>query len=441
MVDIDQEKCRDPYLRCAFYGAAQTALGIRGCCVLSHSPQGCNMLVGAAFGWQDADYTETHTLCTKLCENEIVFGGEELLYNTILESSEMKVPLVFVLSACGPEIVGDNIEAVCERAQKDVDFIVVPIESAGFHGNQYDGADIAIDVLLKKLVPPQREKVTGSVCLVAPFANANPTWMGDLTWAEKALARLGATDVVRLTHQTPLQDLSKVASCEFSIVLSHDCGQSAAEYLLHEYGIEQLCNDIPLPMGFTNTRRWLSAIGTTFGSKEIADKLIAEGESTVVEVCRRKGLEQAFMHRAPVAIVSDATIGIPLIHFLTEDLEMIPELICLRSSQENAKQILSRELDDLALHPTIIYDSDVYQSRAAVGKAQPEIVFGSNIERHAVEKFGIPFVFRLVNPESRFRLINKAYFGYEGMLNLIELMQNDWLEKYRSKNRRYQARW
>ena len=41
----------------------------------------------AAFGWQDADYTETLTLCTKLCEDEIVHGGEELLARTILRGA------------------------------------------------------------------------------------------------------------------------------------------------------------------------------------------------------------------------------------------------------------------------------------------------------------------------------------------------------------------
>jgi len=106
------EKCHDPYLRCALYGAAQATLGINGCCVLSHAPQGCNMLVNSAFGWQDADYTKTLVLCTKLCENEIVHGGEELLARTIVEVQEMDVPIVFVLSSCGPEIVGDDIIAV-----------------------------------------------------------------------------------------------------------------------------------------------------------------------------------------------------------------------------------------------------------------------------------------------------------------------------------------
>jgi nitrogenase molybdenum-iron protein alpha/beta subunit len=38
-------------------------------------------------------------------------------------------------------------------------------------------------------------------------------------------------------------------------------------------------------------------------------------------------------------------------------------------------------------------------------------------------------------------MIDRAYWGYVGMLNLIEFMQNDWRDRYRSKHRRYRARW
>ena len=435
------EKCRDPYLRCALYGAAQTALGVTGCCVLSHAPQGCNMLVSSAFGWQDADYTETLTLCTKLCEDEIVHGGEELLARTILEAKELNVPIVFVLSSCGPEIVGDDIVAVCEDVRSQVDFEVVPIQCAGFRGSQYDGTDIALDVILKRLVVDSGEKIARSVCLIAPHANANPTWMGDLKWVKSVLAQMGAQVTATITHQTALSDFEKVAASEASLVLSHDCGHKAADYLATEFGVEQLCKGLPLPVGFTNTRRWLTELGERLSAKQVADKLVAEGEKMVVEVCRRKGLEQFFMHRAPAAIIADATVGIPLVHFISEDLEMIPQLICLRSSQEAAKRILERELQELDLSPQVIYDADVYQSKMALAHLKPEIVFGSNIEKHAVEELDIPFIFLLVSPINRFRLIDREYFGYTGILNLIEFIQNDWREKYRSKHKRYEARW
>ena len=441
-------RCHDPYLRCALYGAAQVALGMTGCCVLSHSPQGCHQLVGTAFGWQDADYTETLTLCTKLCENEIVHGGEDLLARTIREVEALDVPVTFVLSACGPEIVGDDIIAVCEDVSTEVSFQTVPIQCAGFRGDQNYGTDIALEAILRTLVPDDghgRSRAPGSdprsVCLIAPHANANPTWMGDLAWVKSVLARMGATVSASLTHDTVLDDLQQIPTTAGCIVLSHDAGQKAADDLAERYGIEQWCRGLPLPIGFTNTRNWLVALGQRLNAEQEAKAIIDQGESMVVKACRRKGLEQSAMHRAPAAIVADATVGIPLLRFITEDLEMIPSLICLRSGQAGRADLLARECSVLGLCPQVVYDADVYRSRMALAQVKPEMVLGSNIERHAVQELGIPYVFRLVNPISRFRLTDRAYWGYVGMLNLIESIQNEWLDRYRSKRRRYKARW
>jgi nitrogenase molybdenum-iron protein alpha/beta subunit len=436
-------KCHDPYLRCALYGAAQTALGVIGGCVLAHSPQGCAQLVDTAFGWQDADYTETLTLCTKLCEDEIVHGGEDLLARTILEAQQLSPPIMFVLTSCGPEIVGDDIAAVCEEIGSQVRFPIVPIQCAGFRGDQNQGTDIALEAILRQLVPGGRagKRVARSVCLIAPHANGNPTWMGDLEWVKQMLAQMGATVAATLTHDTLLGDFENVPLAEGSLVLSHDAGQKAADLLAERYGVRQWCSGLPLPIGFTNTRRWLLELGRQLDAEERAGTLISQGEAMVVKACRLKGLEQSALHRAPAAIVADATVGIPLLRFVTEDLEMIPRLVCLRSGQAGAQEMLERELSELGLHAQVVANADVYRSKMALAEVRPEMVLGSNIERHAVEELGIPFVFRLVNPVSEFRLVDRAYFGYTGMLNLIEAIQNDWWDRYRSKHRRYKARW
>jgi nitrogenase molybdenum-iron protein alpha/beta subunit len=437
-----ESRCHDPYLRCALYGAAQAALGVTGCCVLSHSPQGCFQLVNAAFGWQDADYTVTQTLCTKLCEDEIVHGGEEVLARTILEAQELHVPIMFVITACGPEIVGDDIQAVCEDMRSRVPFKLVPIQCAGFRGDQNHGTDIALEAMIKELVPDEAiPRVPRSVCLIAPHANSNPTWMGDLTWVKGMLARMGATITATLTHDTALEDFQRLPASEGCLVLSHDAGQKAADELARRYGIVQWCQGKPLPIGFTHTASWLTELGSRLGASQEAQAIIGEGEKMVVEACRRKGLEQSAMHRAPAAIIADATIGVPILRFVTEDLEMIPTMVCLRSGQGGTREMLEREISELGLAPQVLYDVDVYQARAALAETRPEMVLGSNIERHAAEELDIPFVFRLINPTSRFRMTDRAYMGYVGMLNLIESMQNDWLDRYRSKSRRYKARW
>ena len=441
--DGTASRCHDPYLRCALYGAAQATLGVTGCCVLAHSPQGCFQLVDSAFGWQDADYTETLTLCTKLCEDEIVHGGEDLLARTIAEAAELDVPIMFVLTACGPEIVGDDIAAVCADMQPKVGFRIVPIQCAGFRGDQNHGTDLALEALLGALLPEDvaLPRIPRSVCLIAPHANANPTWMGDLAWVRGVLDAMGATVVATLTHGTALSDFGRIPLAEGSLVLSHDAGATAAALLQERLGIEPWCAGLPLPIGFTNTRRWLTALGRRLRADHVAARLIAHGELDVVEACRRKGLEQSAMHRAPAAIVADATLGVPLVRFITEELEMIPELVCLRSGQAGTAELLADELADLDLQPKVIHHADVYAAKVALGEMRPEMVLASNIERHAVQELDIPFAVRLVNPTSKYRMTDRAYFGYRGMLNLIEEMRNDILERYRSKRRRYSARW
>ena len=435
------DKCTDPYLRCAFNGAAQTALGVSGSALLAHSPQGCEYLVNNAFASQECDYMETVTLCTKLCVDEIVHGGEDLLARTIREAKDLPISALFVLSACGPEIVGDDIVAVCETLQPEVKFRLVPIPCAGFKGSQYDGIDIALDTILKRLVKNKGEKIPGSVCLIAPHANANPTWTADLAWVQQVLSRLGVRVVATLTHKTPLSEIENVASAETSLLLSHDAGQKAADYLSTVYGIEQVCRGIPLPLGMTNTQRWLTALGERFDAQKTVEGMVAEGELMVMATCRRKWPMARFLYRTPAAIVADATIGIPLVRFVTEEMEMTPELVALYTSQRPVRELLEQELKSLKLNPKVVYGADVYKTRRSLLEVKPKIIFGSTIERHSSEGLPVAYVVEVVRIMRQFRMINREYFGYNGILNLFECVQNEWTMGWRSKEKRYEAKW
>jgi len=435
------ETCTDPYIRCAFNGAALTALGVSRSALLAHSPQGCEYLVNNAFASQECDYMETMTLCTKLCVNEIVYGGEDILTHTIREVKDLPISALFVLSACGPEIVGDDIVAVCEALQPEMKFRLVPIECAGFRGSQYDGIDIALDTILKTLVKDDVENVPSSVCLVAPHANANPTWPADLTWVKQVLSRMGIKVVATLTHHTPISEIENLASAETSLLLSHDAGQKAADYLLTEYGIEQICQGIPLPIGMTNTQHWLTVLGERFDVLKRAEEIVAEGERMVMATCRRKWPMARFLYRTPTAIVADATVGIPLVRFVTEEMEMTPELVALYTSHRPTRELLERELQSLGLNPKIIYGTDVYKTRKNIREVRPRVVFGSTIERHASEGLSVAYVVEIVRTIRQFRMINREYFGYTGILNLFECIQNEWTMGWRSKERRYEAKW
>jgi nitrogenase molybdenum-iron protein alpha/beta subunit len=435
------DACSDPYLRCAFNGAAQTALGVSGSALLAHSPQGCEYLVNNAFASQECDYMETMTLCTKLCVDEIVHGGEDILARTIREVRDLPISSLFILSACGPEIVGDDIVAVCGELQQEVPFRLIPIESAGFRGTQYDGIDIALDTILKKVMIKGREKIPRSVCLIAPHANANPTWTADLAWVQGVLAQMDVRVVATLMHKTPLSDIENIASAETSLLLSHDAGQKVADYLYTSHGTEQICKGMPLPIGMTHTKNWLIALGKRFCADNIAEKMIHDGERLVMQTCRTKWPMARFLYRTPAAIIADATIGIPLVRFVTEEMEMTPVLVALYSSAGQVRHLLEHELHSLHLHPKVVFGTDVYQTRKMLQEVQPGVIFGSTIERHASEGLSRAYIVEVVRLIRQFRMVNREYFGYGGILNLFEAVQNEWTMGWRSKEKRYTGRW
>jgi len=436
-----ERNCIDPYLRCAFAGAAKTVAGIRDACVLLHSPQGCHGLMGAALSSQHVDFSEAHVVSSKLCETEIVYGGEERLRETVRDAEAYGMPYMFILSACGPEVVGDDIVAVAQEMASESSAQILPIECAGFRGDEYRGIDLALEKLLDFAARDGGEKVANSVTLIAPHASANPSWNADLAWVRGILEQVGVTVVSVLTHVATMEEIARTPTAETSLLLSHDAGGRIVDALEGRYGIEPVCRDIPLPIGLSNTKRWLERLGERFGAGEVAGKMVEEGHEKVIRAIRLRTPPIAFFYRVEAAIAADATLGIPLIRFILEDLEGIPRSIFLRSSEKTAQEILSRELQDLDLSPCVKLDADVYDVKRGLRETRPDCVFGSVVEKHLARELGIPFSFRVVVPTDRFHMTDRPYFGYDGILNLLEILGNEHRERWRSQEKRYQARW
>ena len=120
---------------------------------------------------------------------------------------------------------------------------------------------------------------------------------------------------------------------------------------------------------------------------------------------------------------------------------MTPELVCLYTSQRPARDLLAGELASLGLRPRVVFGTDVYQTKKNLAEIKPRVIFGSTIERHASEGLGAPYVVEVVRMMRQFRMINREYFGYTGILNLFECVQNEWTMAWRSKEKRYEAKW
>jgi light-independent protochlorophyllide reductase B subunit len=425
---------KDPMVGCALEGAAGVLAGIRDISIVIHSPQGCSSTVSTAYDVHEIDFTRRKVACTRLFETDIVMGASEKLKNLIKEAdSKFKTRAIFVIGTCAADIIGEDIEGLCKNIQPQINAKLIPLMAGGFRGSSYDGIEFGLNALFP-FIKRQKNQISNSVNLIAPQANLNPTWWADLKWIRKTLGNIGIQIQAILSHDTSLEELSNAGMASANILLSHDAGYKFGLKIQEEHGIPLILSDIPLPVGLTNTARWLRAVGQYFGVEENAEAIIKEGENMTLDVLRRRGLMMIPRYRnCKVAVSADATLGIGLIRMLFEELEMIPELLLFRSSMPHSRLLLENELKDTGISPKVVFSADGYQIKKSLMDSCVDAVFGSSWEYYMAEELGIKFAFDVFNPTNRENYLNKAYFGYEGMLNFLENVANDWEKALRSK--------
>jgi nitrogenase molybdenum-iron protein beta chain len=141
---------------------------------------------------------------------------------------------------------------------------------------------------------------------------------------------------------------------------------------------------------------------------------------------------------AKVAISADASMTIGLVRMLFEELEMIPDLLLVRSNSKQARAVLEAELGRLGISPRVAFGIDGFKVKQALAGGNLDVVFGSAWEKYLGEELGVKVACDLLQPTNRTFYRDSAYFGYEGMINMLEILANDWEAAFRSKAIRWE---
>lgn len=425
---------KDPLIGCALEGVASVIAGIKDVSIVIHSPQGCSSTVASAFDSHEVDFTKRKVGCTRLFESDIILGAAEKLENLIKEADNtFNTKVMFVVGTCAADIIGEDIKGLCDSLQSEVKSKLIPVFAGGFRGNTYDGIDIGLKELLN-FIEKSEDKIANTVNIIAPQGSINPTWWADLNWLKSSLDFLGIRVQTVIPYDISLEDLKDASKASANILLSQDVGYKFCKKMEEEFNIPLILNDIPLPIGLENTARWLRELGKYFKIEKRVEKLIKQGEDSVISILRRRALMIIPRYRnCKIAISADATMGIGLIRMLFKELEMIPELILLRSSNSEMSKILDKELKELCINPKVAFGVDGYQIKEALKSVYVDSIIGSSWEKYIGEEIGIKLSFDNFSPTNRDVYVDRAYMGYDGMLNILEIIGNDWERAYRSK--------
>ncbi|MEA4924603.1 MAG: nitrogenase component 1 [Syntrophomonadaceae bacterium] len=266
---------------------------IRNSVIIVHSPIGCGASLvaqaGVSKGFQklrDPNAFGLRWINTNLDEIDVVNGGEEKLKSAILYAErEFRPSAIIVMNSCVPALIGDDVDTVIEELQRQVEAKIVPIHCEGFKTKiQATAYDAVYHGILRTLVgreeeedipiiPDELEELKERYRISRTVNILNVSSMSRID-EEELVKLLRALELnVRIlpcyAHPDDFAD-SYEAALNVSICATHD--DYFVEHMKTRYGVPFILRTIPI--GISNTSKWILDIAGFFGLTEQAQRLV-----------------------------------------------------------------------------------------------------------------------------------------------------------------------
>ncbi|MDR1904466.1 MAG: nitrogenase [Treponema sp.] len=379
-------------------------------------------------------------ISTNLGESDIIGGGEQKLKETVqYVDTEFHPRVIFVVSTCAPNIIGDDLDEICDGLRNELTAKIVPLHCPGFKTRVNATAyDTVYHGLAKNLEFEPKPFVD-----FRPFNKYDPNF--DIESAKYKYKKsrtvnlfnasaIGVPDekeVVRLltamdlkvnisTEYSSLDDfrLLSEASLNISMCTVHD------DYLLDilnkRYGTP--CLILNMPIGIQNTGEWLRAIAKKTGDTEKVEAIIKKEEADLM-----KALEPMREKiKGKRVLLNGGVIRVACMAVLLKELGA--EVLGVRpyhydSLSDPIYERLAEEFPGIDVN---VASNQVYELVNIIKREKPDLVFAHPGSNAWVVKAGSVWI-PLFAPA-------KNYLGYRGVYDVARSMVRSLRNPSFSKN-------
>lgn len=270
---------------CAFDGAMVVLGCIADAAHLVHGPIAC-----LGNSWEsrgtvtDKGMLHRRSYTTDLTELDIIYGAEKKLMSALRHVRlDSGAKAIFVYTTCVSGLIGEDVDAVCKKASRELGIKVIPVPAPGFVGPKNLGNRIAGDVLVEHVIGASEPPFTtdSDINLIGEYNIA-----GDLELVEPVLKRAGFNVLARITGNAGFDEVAAAHRARLNVVV---CGRAlinVAREMESRYGIPYV--EVSF-FGGTETSKAL---------RTIADGLAGAGVDLHARVERVVADEEARLSRA-----------------------------------------------------------------------------------------------------------------------------------------------
>lgn len=342
---------------------------------------------------------------TDLTEMDIIYGGEEKLYQSILYVAEHYQPsAIFVYSTCVPGVTGEMIHETAEKAKNETNIPIITVDAPGFLGHKNLGNRIAGEVLLEQVIgtgePDDDVSEIPTVNFLGEYNIAGETW-GILPLFEK----IGIRVLSKMTGDSDYREITYAHRAKANLLV---CGRALinlASGMAEQYNIPY--SEVSF-FGMENTSAALREAAKLIGDPEIIEKterVIAEEEAKV-----RNALS---MYRPALegkkAVVYTGGVKSWSIITALRDLGMtVTGCGTKKSSQSDIEK-----MELLIGKENILHDTSPKNLMKRYKESGADILIAGGRNQYLAAKEKIPFID--VNQEK-----HTPYSGYVGLINMAQ---------------------
>jgi light-independent protochlorophyllide reductase subunit B len=358
-------------------GAMRIATAMKGVHYVLHAPQG-DTYADLLFTMIERRNQRPPVTYTTFQARDLGGDTAELFKTAAREAYERFKPQAMLVGAsCTAELIQDDPGGLAQALNLPVP--VIALELPSYQRKENWAAAETFYRLVRTMCPARAEpRVRGTT----PRCNIlGPTALGfrhrdDLREIRMLIEQLGITiNVVAPLDATPA-DLARLADADFNVVLYPETANTAAIWLTRTH---QQPATKTIPIGVGATREFIAEVCALAGIE-------APSEAEARATWYARSVDSTYLTGKRVFIFGDATHAVAAARVASRELGFT--VVGLGTySREFAREI--REAAKLYNVEPLISD-DYLEIEAKVAEAQPELVLGTQMERHIAKRLGIP---------------------------------------------------
>jgi light-independent protochlorophyllide reductase subunit B len=367
-------------------GAIRIANSMRGVHLMLHAPQG-DSYADLLFTMIERNDHRPPVTYTTFQARDLGSDTAQLVIRTLKATVERYQPQVLLVGdSCTAELIQDQPGTLATSSGLDVP--VVPVEMLAYSRKENWGAGETFYALVRGLLQSRVPK-PGADTQAAPPRDGRPrvnilgpSSLGfrcrdDIREVQLLLAELGVDVNVIAPMGASAHDLLRLPEADANICLYPEVASPACDWLARNFQMPVIRT---VPIGVGATRDFLEEVATTLGV-EMPERL---SESRLPWYSR--SVDSTYLTGKRVFIFGDATHAIAAARIAHRELAF--EVVGLGTySREQARGVRTAA-KELGLEALI---SDNYlEVEAAISEAQPELVLGTQMERHIAKRLGVP---------------------------------------------------